>query len=153
MANPNKVGNATLDSFGYGRVGFVRNASLATAGLGVVTIPLNSGGLTNGGAVANSGSVIIRQIVISDPNASAATANISISVRSTGNVTTPNVVVSNVITTQLTGVGTFITLNIAEPYLTNTAVSGAVTSALFLNVNTAVAATCDISVFGNVVSF
>jgi hypothetical protein len=50
-------------------------------------------------------------------------------------------------------VGTFITLNIAEPYLTNTAVSGAVTSALFLNVNTAVAATCDISVFGNVVSF
>jgi hypothetical protein len=153
MANPNKVGNATLDSFGYGRVGFVRNASLATAGLGIVTIPLNSGGLTNGGAVANSGSVIIRQIVISDPNASAATANISISVRSTGNVTTPNVVVSNVITTQLTGVGTFITLNIAEPYLTNTAVSGAVTSALFLNVNTAVAATCDISVFGNVVSF
>ena len=153
MANPNKVGNATLDSFGYGRVGFVRNASLATAGLGIVTIPLNSGGLTNGGAVANSGSVIIRQIVISDPNASAATANISISVRSTGNVTTPNVVVSNVITTQLTGVGTFITLNIAEPYLTNTAVSGSVTSALFLNVNTAVAATCDISVFGNVVSF
>jgi hypothetical protein len=153
MANPNKVGNATLDSFGYGRVGFVRNASLATAGLGIVTIPLNSGGLTNGGAVSNSGSVIIRQIVISDVNASAATANISISVRSTGNVTTPNVVVSNVITTQLTGVGTFITLNIAEPYLTNTAVSGAVTSALFLNVNTAVAATCDISVFGNVVSF
>lgn len=153
MANPNKVGNATLDSFGYGRVGFVRNASLATAGLGVVTIPLNSGGLTNGGAVANSGSVIIRQIVISDLNASAATANISISVRSTGNVTSPNVVVSNVITTQLTGVGTFITLNIAEPYLTNTAVSGSVTSALFLNVNTAVAATCDISVFGNVVSF
>jgi len=153
MANPNKVGNATLDSFGYGRVGFVRGASLATAGLSAVTIPLNSGGLTNGGAVANSGSVIIRQIVISDPNASAATANISISVRSTGNVTSPNVVVSNVITTQLTGVGTFITLNIAEPYLTNTAVSGAVTSALFLNVNTAVAATCDISVFGNVVSF
>jgi len=97
--------------------------------------------------------LIIRQIVISDPNASAATANISISVRSTGNVTSPNVVVSNVITTQLTGAGTFITLNIAEPYLTNTAVSGAVTSALFLNVNTAVAATCDISVFGNVVSF
>jgi len=153
MANPNKVGNATLDSFGYGRVGFVRGASLATAGLSAVTIPLNSGGLTNGGAVANSGSVIIRQIVISDPNASAATANISISVRSTGNVTSPNVVVSNVITTQLTGVGTFITLNIAEPYLTNTAVSGATTSALFLNVNTAVAATCDISVFGNVVSF
>jgi hypothetical protein len=153
MANSDAVGQLNLDSFATGRIGFARSVSLATAGLASVSIPLCTGGLTNGGAVANSGSVIIRQITLSNPNASAATANISISLRSTGNVATGNVIVSNVITTQLTTTGTWINLNIAEPYLTNTAVSGSVTSALFLNINTAVAATCDISVFGNVVSF
>jgi hypothetical protein len=153
MANPDAVGQLNLDSFATGRIGFARGVSLATAGLASVSIPLCSGGLTNGGAVANSGSVIIRQITISNPNASAALANVAISLRSTGNVATGNVIVSNIVLTQLTTAGTWINLNIAEPYLTNTAVSGAVTSALFLNVGVVANATVDISVFGNVVSF
>ena len=153
MANSDAVGQLNLDSFATGRIGFARGVSLATAGLASVSIPLCSGGLTNGGAVANSGSVIIRQITISNPNASANLANVAISTRSTGNIATGNAVVSNIVLTQLTTTGTFINLNIAEPFLTNTAVSGATTSALFLNVGVVANATVDISVYGSVVSF
>ena len=44
MANADSVGQFNLDSFSNGRLGVVRATTLNTAGNGVVTIPILSGG-------------------------------------------------------------------------------------------------------------
>ena len=93
MANPDAVGQLTLDSFSNGRIGIIRATALNTSGNGVVTIPLLGGGLTNGGAVANSGGVILRRITVQNPNGSIASANVSIGTTADGaNLVTANTV-------------------------------------------------------------
>ena len=78
MANSDSVAQYYLDSFGNGRIGVVQATQLNTAGNAVVTIPFLSGGLTNAGAAAGSGSVIVRRVTVSNPSGSIASANISI---------------------------------------------------------------------------
>ena len=155
MANPNSVGEFYLDSFGNGRVGIIAGTQVNTTGNAVITIPLLSGGLTNGGAVANSGGIILRRITACNPSGDISSANIAISIQSTGNVGTGNVVVANVVLTNLTGVGKWQDLTIAGALGANTVVSGANTSVLYVNVNTASgnSNTVDIRVYGDVMSF
>ena len=153
MANPNKVGNLYLDGFGYGLIGKLTAQSLATTGTAQIKIPLLSGGLTNGGATANSGGIIIRQVTVQNPTGSVASANVGITISSTGDMGASNVVVANVVLSSVSAAGKYQDLTIAYP--ANTVVSGASTQALYVNVNTASgnSNTVDICVFGQVVSF
>ena len=155
MANPDAVAQLTLDSFGYGRVALIRATQLNTTGNAVISIPLLGGGLTNGGAVANSGGVIVRRITIQNPSGSVSSANIAISVQSNGNIATANAVVANVVLTNISTTGTYQDLTVAGGFGANTVVSGNTTSALYVNVNTASGNnnTVDIAVYGQVVSF
>ena len=153
MANPNKVGNLYLDGFGYGLIGKLTAQSLATTGTAQIKIPLVSGGLTNGGATGNSGGVIIRQVTVQNPSGTVASANVGITISSTGDMGASNVVVANVVLSSVSAAGKYQDLTIAYP--ANTVVSGASTQALYVNVNTASgnSNTVDICVFGQVVSF
>ena len=149
MANADSVSQLNLDSFSNARLAIIRATMVNTAGNGSVTglkLPFLSGGLTNGGAVANSGGVIVRRVTVQNPSGSVNTANISVGLYSNG----ANLVTANTILSSVTGVGTFQDLT-----TTNTYVSGANTSCLFVNVNTASSNnnTVDIVVWGEVVNF
>jgi len=150
MASPDSVAQYYLDSFGYGRVAVIQATQLNTSGNAVIAIPILSGGLTKGGATVNSGGIIIRRITLQNPSGSLSSAYVSISTTSDG----ANLVVSNAAVT-LTGTGLYQDLTIASPYNGNTVVSGAVTSALYVNINTVSgnSNTCDIRVYGDVVTF
>ena len=152
MANPDSVSQFYLDSFGYGRLGFVQATQLNTAGSAVIAIPLLNGGLTKGGAVSSSGSVIIRRITVNNPSGSIASANVSITTSNDGNIS--NAVVANVVLSTVSATGTYQDLTVASPY-TSTVVSGLNTNALYVNVNTVSgnANTVNIAVYGDVVSF
>ena len=150
MSNADSVSQFFLDSFSYGRLGVVRAASLNTGGNAVITIPILSGGLTNGGAVANSGGVIIRRVTIQNATGNVSAANVSISATNNN----ANIVVASVVLTAVTATGTYQDLNVASPYTANV-VSGSVTQALYVNINTPSgnANTVDICVYGDVVTF
>jgi len=153
MANPDSVGQLYLDSFSNGRIGIIRATALNTSGNGAttnITIPLCSGGLTNGGAVANSGGVIIRRITVQSPSGSVASANVSISATSNG----ANLITANTVLSSVNAAGQYQEITVAAPY-SNTVVSGSVTSSLYVNINTVAgnANTVDIVVWGDVVSF
>jgi len=153
MANSNRVGALYLDSFGYGVLGKLTAQSLATTGTAQIKIPLLSGGLTNSGATANSGGVIVRQITVQNPSGSVASADIGITISSAGNMGASNVVVANVTLSSVSAAGKYQDLTVAYP--ANTEITGNQTQALYVNMNTASgnANTVDIVVYGQVVAF
>jgi hypothetical protein len=155
MANPDSVSQNTQDSFSNYRLGVIRATQLNTTGNAVITIPLLNGGLTNSGSTASSGGVIVRRITVQNPSGDVSSANVAISVQSTGNVATANAVVANVVLTNLNAAGRYQDLTVASGYGANTTVSGNTTSCLYVNVNTASgnANTVDIVVWGDVVNF
>lgn len=150
MANPDAVGQLYLDSFSNGRIGVIKATTLNTSGNAIVAIPLCSGGLTNGGAVANSGGVIVRRITVQNPSGSIASANVSISATSDG----ANLITANTVLSSVNAAGQYQDITVAAPY-NNKVVSGSVTQALYVNINTVSgnANTTDIVVWGDVVSF
>lgn len=150
MANADSVGQFNLDSFSNGRIGVVKATTLNTAGNAVVTIPILSGGLTNGGGVANSGGVIVRRVTFQNSSGNVANANVSISTTSDGS----NLVTANTVLTALSTTGRYVDINAASPYTSNV-VSGVVTQCLYVNVNSIAntSNTVDICVYGDVVSF
>ena len=150
MSNVDSVSQFTADSFSNIRIGVVRGVTLNTSGNGAttnITVPILSGGLTNGGGVSNSGGIIVRRVTVQNPSGSIASANITVCQynNSTGNVVTAAVLSS------VSGVGTFQDLTTGA----NVFVSGANTSCLYVTVNTVAGNTntCDITVWGDVVSF
>jgi hypothetical protein len=156
MANPNAVSSLYLDSFGNARVAIVTSQTLNVTGNGATTsveMPLLSGGLTNGGSANNSGSIILRRIVATNPSGNISLANISITTSNDGNIS--NAVVANVVLSNLTTAGRYQDLTIAAPYNANTAITGSTTQVLFVNVNTASgnSNTVNFAVYGDVVSF
>jgi hypothetical protein len=124
---------------------------LATVGNAVVAIPLLQGGLTNAGALAGSGEVIIRRVTVQNANASASLANVNITTTNDGN--TSNAVVATVSLANLTAVNRFQDLTVASPYALTTTINGANTSALYVNVTNAASAIVDIRIYGDTVSF
>lgn len=150
MANPDSVGQNYGDSFSNYRLGIVRATALNTSGNAAVTIPLLSGGLTNGGATANSGGVIVRRITVQNPTGSIASANVSIGTTSDG----ANLITANTVLSSVSATGKFQDVSVNATYQT-TIVSGATTQCLYVNVNTAAgnSNTVDIVVWGDVVSF
>jgi hypothetical protein len=154
MATQDAVGRFYPDSFGNFAIAAGR-VSVAATGNAVVAIPFFGGGLTNGGAVANSGSVIIRRVTIQNPNAVLSSANISVTISPTGNMATGNAITANTVLSNLTVLGvTWQDIAVVAPYLSNTSVSGNTTQAVYVNVNTAVAnGAFDIRVYGEAVNF
>jgi hypothetical protein len=150
MANADSVGQLYLDSFSNGRLGIVRATALNTAGNAVVTIPILSGGLTNGGGVANSGGVIVRRITVQNPTGSIASANVSVSATNDG----ANLIANATLLSSVSGTGKFQDVSVATAY-TTTVVSGSVTQCLYVNIGTVAGNTntVDIVVWGDVVSF
>ena len=150
MSNADSVGQLTLDSFGEGKLANIKATQLNTAGNAIISMPILRGGLTNGGAVANSGGVIIRRITVQNPTGTVASAYISISATNDGG----NVIVANVALSTVSSTGKYQDLTIASPYTANV-VSGSVTQALYVNVNVVSgnANTVEIAVYGDVVSF
>ena len=150
MANADSVGQFNLDSFSNGRIGVIKGTTLNTAGNAVITIPILSGGLTNGGGVANSGGIIVRRVTIQNNSGNVSNANVSISVTSDG----ANLITANTVLSAMSTVGRYVDINAAAPYTSNI-VSGSVTQCLYVNIN-AIANngnTVDICVYGDVESF
>ena len=151
MASQDAVGRLYPDSFGSFAIGSAR-VSVATTGNAVVAIPILQGGLTNSGNAATSGSVIIRRITVQNPNSNVSTANIAVTISSTGDMAAANAVVANVALSNLTGTGRWQDLTVAGAFGANTTISGNSTSALYVNVTTAVTGgAVDIKVYGDVV--
>ena len=153
MANQDAVANLYLSSFGNVRIAFAEAVSLSATGNAVANLSFATGGLTNGGAVANSGSVIVRKIVITSPVGSVSSGNVGIYTSNNGN--DANLITANTALTVLSAAGRYLDVPITGAYGANTAISGSTTSALFVKVNTASgnANTVNISVYGDVVSF
>jgi len=153
MANPNSVGELRLDSFGNVRIAFAEAVSLSATGNAVANLAFATGGLTNGGAVANSGSVIVRKIVITSPVGSVSSGNVGIYTSSDGSAA--NLITANTALTVLSAAGRYLDIPITGAYGANTAISGSTTSALFVKVNTASgnANTVNINVYGDVINF
>jgi hypothetical protein len=150
MANSDAVSQLYLDSFSFGRLGVVRGTTLNTAGNAVITIPILSGGLTNGGGVANSGGVIVRRVTIQNGTGNVSNANVSISATGDG----ANLITANTVLSVMSTTGRYVDINAAAPYTSNV-VSGSVTQCLYVNINAIAnnANTVDICVYGDVVSF
>lgn len=153
MANPNAVANLHLSSFGNVRIAFAEAVSLSATGNAVANLSFAEGGLTNGGAVSNSGSVIVRKITITSPVGSVSSGNVGIYTSSDGSAA--NLITANTALTVLSAAGRYLDVPIVGAYGANTAISGSTTSALFVKVNTASgnANTVNISVYGDVISF
>ena len=132
--NANQVGPLRGDSFG--------NFAIASA----VVVPLNA--VSNAAAVMSvvGTSYIVRRVTISNANATAATANVSIITSSDGNAA--NAVFA---TTKLSNVVNTLTFQDIAPVAN--AVSNVYSSgALWVKVTTAVDATCDVTVYGDIVN-
>ena len=152
MANPDSVSQLYLDSFGNVKIASAKTVSLATAGNAIANLSICTGGLTNGGAVSNSGAVIIRKVVATTLNGSVSSAYVTITTSNDGNAS--NAVVANVALSGITAAGKFQDLPIASAY-TTTVLSGSVSSCLFVNVTTPSGNTntVNFNVYGDVVSF
>ena len=153
MANPDAVAQLTLDSFSNARVAIAQGVSLATTGNAVANLAICSGGLTNGGAVSNSGAVIVRKITVTSLQGSVSSANVAIYTSNDGNAA--NIVTANTVLSTLSAPGRYQDIAVSGAYGANTAISGSTTSTLFVAVNTASGNSnaVTISVYGDVVSF
>ena len=129
--NANQVGPLRGDSFG--------NFAIASA----VVVPLNA--VSNAATVMSvvGTSYIVRRVTIANANATAASANVSIITSSDGNAA--NAVFA---TTQLSNVTSNVKFQDIAPVANAVYSSGA----LWLKVTTAADATCDVTVYGDIVN-
>ena len=147
MANPNRVGSNTQDSFGSYRIASLDAVSLGTASNAIATLPVLSGG------TGGSTQYIIRRIVVSNLTnsaggtaPSAAAANVSVGTTNDG----ANLVASVTQLTNLTAGSRYVDLTLNA----NAASNVYTANALYVNVTTAVAnAAVSIRVFGDVGPF
>ena len=147
MANPDSVGQNTQDSFGSYRIARAQNVALSATANAVGIMPVLNGGM------GGSGGYILRRIVVSNlyntaggSVPSAATANVTVGTSNDG----ANLVTGTVTLTNLTNGTSFVDLTLNA----NTAAIVFNANALFVNVTATVAnAACQVSVYGDVVSF
>ena len=132
----NHVGALYTDRFDGIALGKVQGASVGTTGNTAVTIPIVSGT-----------AYIVRKITVANANATINTANVVVLTSSDGNTSNAvsNVTVLSSVTSNLTWQDI--------PLSTAAATTVYTEGALYVKVNTAVTnGTCDITVFGDVVT-
>lgn len=136
MANFSHVGADTPDQFRY-RLAKTVNVPVGATGNAVAALRIEAGT-----------SYIVRQITVTNANQSIATANVTILTTNDGN--TSNAVSNNVVLSSVTAAATkYQDVGLATAATTTVYTAGS----LFVKVNTAVASgTCDISVYGEVVT-
>jgi hypothetical protein len=150
MAQSDSVAQNTPINFGSYALASAQGVALSATGNAVVALPILGGGLT-----ANTGSIIVRRITVSNPANTAggtvpnlATANISILTSSDGNAS--NAIASAQTIGNVTGSLTYQDLTLAA----GAATASYNVNALFVKVNTAVAnSAVQITVYGDVVQF
>jgi hypothetical protein len=130
----NHVGANYPDKFGRYALGTAKTVNLSTAGNSVAVIPILGGT-----------KYIVRQITVAGANASVATGNLTILTSNDGVVA--NAVSNNVVLANITSNVTFQDLGLTA----NTVTRVFTAPALFVKVNTGVAGTVDITVYGDVV--
>ena len=134
--NANHVGALYPDRFGNFGIGKTATVNIGSTGNAVATIFMSGGS-----------SYIVRRIVVANANKSIATGNVSILTSNDGN--TSNAVGAATTLGNITSTSTFQDMTLAAGAATTVYSSGA----LFVKVNTAVTGgTCDITVFGDVVT-
>jgi len=139
MANGNRVGALTPDSFDRIVIGEAHGVPVNATGNAVATIPILSGGLT-----PNTGAYIIRSITVVNANKSINTANVIVLTSSDGN-TSNNVSNATVLSNVTAATTKWQDLTLAAAAATDAFTA----QALFVRVNTAVSGgTCDIRVVG-----
>lgn len=135
MAYTNNVGNLTNDFFGNFAIGHVVRASVGATGNTAVSIPINAG------------SYIVRRITVANANATINTANVVVLTSSDGNAS--NAVSNVTVLSNVTSNSTYQDI----PLSTASANTVFTQTVLYVKVNTAVTnGTCDITVYGDVVS-
>lgn len=134
--NANHVGALFPNSFGNFAIGKAVGVSVAATGNAVAQIP-----------VVGGTSYIVRKILVADANKSIATGNVTILTSNDGNASNA---VSNATTlASVTSTSTYQDLALATGAATAVYSAGS----LYVKVNTAVSdGTCDITVFGDVVT-
>lgn len=134
--NANHVGALYPNSFGNFGLGKAVGVSVAATGNAVAQIP-----------VVGGSSYIVRRIVVANANQSIATGNVTILTSNDGNASNA---VSNATTlASVTSTSTFQDITLATGAATTVYSAGS----LYVKVNTAVSGgTCDITVFGDVVT-
>ena len=131
----NHVGAKYPDRFRIA-LGKVQAANIGATGNATATIAITSGT-----------AYIIRQITVANANGDISTGNVAIITSNDGN--TSNAVSNNVVLSNVSSTTTYQDLGLKAATLTNVYTA----PALFLKVNTAVTnGTCDITVFGDVVT-
>lgn len=134
--NANHVGALYPDRFGNFGVGKQATVNIGATGNAAATIFMGGGS-----------SYIVRRIVVANANKSIATGNVSILTSNDGN--TSNAIASATLLSNITSTSTFQDLTLAAGAATTVYSAGA----LYVKVNTAVTdGTCDITVFGDVVT-
>jgi len=132
----NHVGALYPDRFNSIALGKVQAADIGSTGNAVVTIPITQGS-----------SYIVRQITVANASGDISAANVSVLTTDDGNAS--NAVASATLLANVSSTTTYQDLTLASD--TATAVYSA--GALYLKVITAVSSeTCDITVFGDVVT-
>ena len=132
--NANQVGPLRGDSFG--------NFAIASA----VVVPLNA--VSNAATVMSvvGTSYIVRRVTFSNANATAASANVSIITSSDGNAA--NAVFATTKLSNVVNTATFQDIAPVANAVSNVYSSGA----LWVKVTTAVDATCEVTVYGDIVN-
>lgn len=134
--NANHVGALYPDRFGGFGVGKQATVNIGATSNTAATIFMGGGS-----------SYIVRRIVVANANKSIATGNVSILTSNDGNAS--NAIASATLLSNVTSTSTFQDLTLAAGAATTVYSAGA----LYVKVNTAVSdGTCDITVFGDVVT-
>jgi hypothetical protein len=134
--NANRVGALLPNSFGNFAIGKAVGVSVAATGNAVAQIP-----------VVGGTSYIVRKILVANANQSIATGNVTILTSNDGNAS--NAVSNATLLSSVSSNATFQDVTLA----TGTATTVYSAGSLYVKVNTAVSGgTCDITVFGDVVT-
>lgn len=149
MSNANRVGSYTAEYFDGFAIAQATGVSLAALGNAVANCSVLGGGLTGSGNTATSGQAIVRKITVQNPSVSLSTTSISVGYSTDG----ANLWANNQTLTLITGTNKYQDL-VLSTTANSTCLNGNISSTLFVNVNAnAVAnATCDIVVYGAIVT-
>jgi hypothetical protein len=152
MANADSLAQQTGYNVGRYLVSSGQGISVDTAGNAVANLAIMSGGLTNGGGVANSGGIIVRQVTFQNPSKDISTANVAILTSNDGN--TSNALVSIFKLSNISATGRYQDGNVAAAYASNV-ISGSVTQAFYFYVanSTTSGGTVDVKIYGDIVNF
>lgn len=134
--NANHVGSNYPNSFGSYAIAKAQTVDVSATGNAVATL-----------AITGGTSFIVRRITVANASKSLATANVSIITSSDGNAS--NAIASTTQLSNVTSTSTWQDLTLAAGAATTVYSAGA----LFVKVSTAISGgTCDISVYGDVVT-